>query len=198
MTTLELSELSNLSNILAIGLAAVPETPLALPLEVSQALATARAQVGSLPEVINNFNLATERFRSLAAALTGMMDLAEEAASEAVGDDKRRRLNDEFIDLSKVVAADAGRQFYQGPSLSLLSRGEALSAAKIVRYLAPVIETLRRDLAEQKGLIKDVIAETINFLDTVAQCYPEADATLNLLAEAIRPYSRLVSPALLH
>jgi len=198
MSTLELSELSNLSNILAIGLAAVPETHLALPLEVSQALATARAQVTTLPEVIQNFNLATERFRSLAAALTGMMELADQAASEAVSDDKRRLLNDEFIDLSKVVAADAGRQFYQGPSLSLLSRGAALSAAKIVRYLAPVIETLGRDLAEQKGLIKDVIAETIKFLDTVTQCYPEADATLNLLAEAIRPYSSLVSPALLH
>jgi hypothetical protein len=64
--------------------------------------------------------------------------------------------------------------------------------------MAPVIETLGRDLAERKALVQDVIAETINFLDTLVQCYPDADATLNILAEAIRPYSRMVSPALLH
>ncbi|MDR2935690.1 MAG: hypothetical protein LBV70_07470 [Candidatus Adiutrix sp.] len=198
MTRLEISELSNLSNILAIGLAAVPERPLALPLEVSQALDMARAQVTSLPEVISNLNLAAERFRSLASALTGMMDLAEQAAAETVSDYERQRLDAEFINLAKVVAAEVGRQNYQGPSLNLRSRGEALSAAKIVRYMAPAIENLGRDLAEQKGLIQDVIAETINFLDTVAQSYPEADPTLNILAEATRPYRPLVSPALLH
>ncbi|MDR2726015.1 MAG: hypothetical protein LBC90_08180, partial [Candidatus Adiutrix sp.] len=151
MTNLQLNELTTITNILAVGLAAVPEEPLALPLEVSQALTEAREQMKSLPEVIGCLNQAAERFQSVAAALTGMMDLADRAASEAADDTERRRLDAEFIDLSKVVAADAGRQFYQGPSLSLASRGAALSAAKIVRYLAPVIETLEKDLYEQRG-----------------------------------------------
>ena len=194
----ELSSLHNLIDILNIGLEAVPEAPLALPLEVRQALDEARAQMKSLPEVIGNLNLATERFQSVAAALTGMMELADRAASEEVDDDERRQLEAEFIDLSKVVAADAGRRFYQGPSLSLLNRGSALSAAKIVRYLSPVIETVGQDLAEQKSLIQEVISETISFLNTITQCYPEADATLNLLAEATRPYGRMISPGLLH
>ena len=198
MTNLQLNELTTITNILAIGLAAVPEEPLTLPLEVSQALTAAREQMMSLPGVIGSLNQANERFQSVAAALTGMMDLADQAASEAADDAERQRLDAEFINLSKVVAADAGRQFYQGPSLSLASRGAALSAAKIVRYLAPVIETLEKDLAEQKNLIQAVIAETISFLNTITQCYPEADSTLNLLVEAARPYGRLVSPGFLH
>jgi ABC-type transporter Mla subunit MlaD len=198
MTRLEIKELTTLTNILAVGLAAVPEEPLTLPLEVSQALAEAREQMNNLPEVIMNLNQATERFQSVAAALTGMMDLADRATDEALDDDSRRKLEAEFIDLSKVVAADAGRHHYQGPALSLLSRGQALSAAKIVRYLAPVIETLEKELNEQTSLIQEVIGETISFLNTVTQCYPEADANLNLLAEATRPYGRLVSPGLLH
>jgi len=198
MTNLEINELTALTNILAAGLAAVPAEPLTLPLEVSQALGEARTQLNSLPEVINNFNLATERFQGVVEALTGMMDLADQAAAETTTDAGRRLLNDEFINLAKIVAADAGRRFYQGPSLSLLSRGEALSAAKIVHYLAPVIETLEQDLSEQKSLIQEVILETINFIHTVTQCYPEADAGLNFLADAIRPYHRLVSPSLLH
>jgi ABC-type transporter Mla subunit MlaD len=194
----ELSSLSNLISILTIGLEAVPETPLTLPLEVSRALAEARAQMKSLPEVIDNLNLAVERFQSVAAALTGMMSLAEEAASDSIDDEARVKLNAEFVDLSKVVAADAGRGFYQGPSLSLLDRNAAKSAAKIVRYLAPVIETLEKDLADQKRLIQAAIAETISFLNTVTQCYPEADPNLNLLAEATRPYGSMVSVPLLH
>jgi ABC-type transporter Mla subunit MlaD len=198
MTSLEIKELSALTNILSVGLSTVPDQPLGLPLEVSQALEEARDQMQNLPEVIMNLNKATERFQSVAEALTGMIGLAEEAASETATDDDRGRLDAEFIDLAKVVAADAGRHFYQGPSLSLLSRGSALSAAKIVRYMAPVIENLEKELTEHKGLIQGVIAETISFLNTITQCYPEADANLNLLAEATRPYGRLVSPALLH
>ena len=194
----ELSSLNNLISILNIGLEAVPETPLTLPLEVSQALAEARIQVKSLPEVIGNLNTAVERFQSVAAALTGMMSLAEEAASDSVDDEARERLHAEFVDLSKVVAVDAGRGFYQGPSLSLLDRNAAKSAAKIVRYLAPVIENLENDLAEQKKLIQAAIAETISFLNTITQCYPEADPNLNLLAEATRPYGSMVSVPLLH
>ena len=196
MTNLGIQELTALTNILAAGLAAVPVEPLFLPLEVSQAMEEARAQMNSLPEVINNLNQATQRFRSVAEALTGMMDLADRAASEAADDADRRRLDAEFINLSKVVAADAGRHFYQGPSLSLLSQGAAQGAAKIVRYMEPVIETLGRELSEQKSLIQEVIAETISFLNIVTECYP--DPTLNSLVEATRPYGRLVSPALLH
>ena len=198
MTNLGITELTALTNILAAGLEAVPALPLALPLEVSQALAEARAQMKSLPETINNLNLAGQRFQSVAAALTGMMDLADRAASESADDAERRCLDAEFIDLAKVVAADAGCHFYQGPSLSLLSRGAAQGAARIIRYMAPVIETLEKELGEQKGLIQEAVAETISFLNTVTQCYPEADPTLNSLVEVTRPYSRFVSPATLH
>ena len=198
MTNMGIQELTALTNILAAGLSAVPAEPLLLlPLEVSQALEEARAQMNGLPEVIHNLNQATQRFQSVAAALTGMMELADKAASEAADEADRRALDAEFINLSKVVAADAGRHFYQGPSLSLLSRGAAQGAAKIVRYMEPVIETLGKELSEQKSLIQEIIAETINFLNIVTQCYP-GDPALNSLVEATRPYGRLVSPALLH
>ena len=195
MTNLEIRELSTISHILAAGLAAVPANPLDMPLEVAQSLAAARAQMKSLPEVIQHLNLAADRCHTVSSALTGMINLADRAADAEVSDADRARLNAEFVNLAKVVAADAGRQLYQGPQLNLKSRGEALSAAKIVRYLTPVIETMDRELNEQKHLIHEVISETIGFLNIVAQCYPEAEgaSALNLLVEATRPYRQPVS-----
>ena len=200
MTSLnfETNELSTLSHILAAGLAAVPSRPLDLPLEVSQALIEARTQMTGLPEVIQNLNLADERFRTVSGALTGMIDLADKAAEPRIDDQGRARLHEEFADLAKIVAADAGETLPRGPRLNLKSQGEALSAAKIIRYLCPVIETMGQELEEQKGLILQVISETIAFLNTVTECYPEAEGSsvLNMLVEAARAYQpHLSTPA---
>ena len=199
---LETRELSTLSHLLAAGLAAVPSQPLDMPLEVSQALAAARAQMASLPEVIGNLNLAGDRFRTVSAALIGMMDLADQAAKVEIDDQGRARLHEEFSGLAKVVAADAGQTLPHGPRLNLKTRGEALSAARIIRYLSPVIENMGLELEEQKRLIHEVIGETIGFLAVVTECYPEAEGAsiLTMLVQAARAgHPTLSTPAgLLH
>ena len=197
MTSLETRELSTISHLLAAGLSAVPAHPLDMPLEVARSLAEAQAQMQSLPEVIRDLNLAGERFQTVSGALAGMIGLADRAAAEETDDAGRRRLHEEFADLAKVVADDAGRRLYQGPSLNLKSRAQALSAARIIRYLEPAIETMERELGEQKRLIQEAVAETINFLRLVAECYPEAQGAeaLSLLAEAAEARQTPISPA---
>ena len=195
---LDPSDLSTLSHILAAGLAAMPDRPLDLPLEVALALTEARTQMKGLPEVILNLNLADERFRTVAEALVGMIDLADRAAEAEADDQGRALLHEQFADLAKIVAADAGQSLPRGPRLNLKSRAEALSAAKIIRYLDPVVENMGRELEEQKRLVHEAINETISFLNLVTECYPEAEGNsiLNLLVEATRAYHLpLSSPA---
>lgn len=168
--------MNNVSSLLASGLS---ENMAGVPLEVSLALAEAREQMVSLPEVIGNLNLAFERFNTVSEALRRMIELAEQASGD-LGDQERQILNDEFINLSKIVAADAGRQYYTGPRLNLLSQGEALSAVRIIGYMKPVINTMNQELTEQRDLIHEVLSETISFIGVVAKCYPDSDTATHL------------------
>ena len=176
MTTTDIREMNTISNILAGGLEGDPQTLLGIPLEVALALAEARDQMGSLPGVIENLHLSFERFNTVSSALNRMIELADQASAETLGDEERNAFNDEFVTLAKIVAADAGRQYYAGPRLNLLNQGEAQSAAKIMRYMTPVISTMESELTEQKELISEVITETLSFLNVVIQCYPESEA----------------------
>ena len=175
MTTTDIREMNTVTNILAGGLADGPQTLLGIPQEVALALAEARDQMNSLPGVIENLNLSFERFHTVSTALHRMIELADLASAEGLNDDERGLYNDEFVILAKIVAADAGRQYYSGPRLNLLNQGEAQSAAKIISYMNPVIETMGHELTEQKDLIHEVITETLNFLNVIIQCYPESE-----------------------
>ena len=179
MTAQDIHEMNDVSNLLASGLSLNAENTTGLPLEVAQALAEARDQMASLPEVIDNLNLAFERFNTVSSALNRMIGLAEEASGD-LSDEARQDLNEEFVTLAKILAADAGRQYYAGPRLNLLNQGEALSAARIIRYMNPVIDNMNRDLMEQRDLIHEVLGETINFLGVVAQCYPDSAGAARL------------------
>ncbi len=179
MNAHDIQELNALSHLLAGGLATAPETVSGVPLEVIQALAEARDQMTSLPEVIDHLSQAFVRFNTVSAALARMVELADRT-SGATSESDRETCNEEFIGLAKIVAADAGRHYYTGPSLNLKNEGEARSAARILRYLGPVIETMRRELMEQKDLVHEVIAETIKFLGIITECYPESAGAAHL------------------
>lgn len=197
MTTQDIQALNLVTDILASGLAQGPETISGLPLEVAQALAEARDQMTGLPEVIENLNLSFERFNTVSAAITRLIGLADQASGTDLGERSREELNEEFAYLARILAADAGRSYYDGPRLNLLNEGEAQSAAKIIRYMTPVIETMGQELAEQKNIIHEVISETINFLGVIAQCYPDSEGveTLNSLIAEARKHSRPGPPA---
>ena len=172
-------ELQQVTGILAGGLDRGAETVLGVPLEVAMTLAEAREQMRSLPGVIDNLNESFERFLTVSTALKRMIELADEASAE-IPEESRQNLEAEFINLAKIVAADAGRQYYAGPQLSLKTQGHAWSAAKIIRYMEPVMATVENDLNEQKELIHEVVAETMNFLNVVAECYPESEGAGHL------------------
>ncbi len=153
-------------------------------------LAEARDEMRSLPGVIDNLNESFERFLTVSTALKRMIELAG-AASTEVTEEARQAMENEFVNLAKIVAADAGRQYYTGPQLSLRTKGHAWSAAKIIRYMEPVMANVESDLNEQKELIHEVISETINFLNVVAECYPESEGAvqLNQLINSASQYS---------
>lgn len=190
MSSHDIQVLNLVTDLLASGLAQGPDTVSGVPLEVAQALAEAREQMNSLPEVIENLNLSFERFNTVSAAIRRMISLADQAAGPPTDAETRAELNEEFAALAQILAADAGRRYYAGPRLNLLNEAEAQSAAKIVRYLSPVIETMGQELAEQKALIQEAIGETINFLGVVTQCYPES--------EGVEALGRLVTEARKH
>ena len=182
----DIYELRQVTGLLAGGLDQGAETVLGVPLEVAATLAEAREQMRSLPQVIDNLNESFQRFMTVSAALTRMTELAD-AASPQVSEERRAELNEEFVNLAKIVAADAGRRYYLGPCLSLKTQGDAWGAAKVIRYMDPVMATVEKELNEQKELIYEVVAETVNFLNEVAECYPESEGADQL--------SRLISDA---
>ncbi len=195
-------ELQQVTGILAGGLDRGAETVLGVPLEVALTLAEAREQMRSLPGVVDNLNESFERFLTVSTALKRMIELADAASAEVTGE-ARQSMETEFVNLAKIVAADAGRQYYTGPQLSLRTQGHAWSAAKIIRYMEPVMATVENDLNEQKELIYEAVSETINFLNVVAECYPESEGAgrLTQLIDTAAQYcptaypTAMISPA---
>lgn len=179
MTTSNLHELNTISEILAGGLGSDYDLNDGLPLEVNQALKTAREQMSSLPEVIKNYKLSMEKYYTVSAALKRMLELADASAKD-ITDPERIPLNEEFAGLARIIAADAGQQYYTGPILNLNNQTQALSTAKILGYMKPVIVNTGQDLYEHQKLIQEIINETLDFLTTVTQCYPESEGATRL------------------
>jgi hypothetical protein len=149
-----------------------------IPGDVAVTIAAAKKQMESLPVVIEDLNLAFGRYLTLNDALTRMAALADESMNMVDGPrslSRRRDMEEEFDSLARVVAQEAGHQYFSGTSLSVLNSASAAGAAKILSYLTPVLESLDRELKGQKELILEAIAETMNFLGIVAMSYPDAE-----------------------
>jgi Asp-tRNA(Asn)/Glu-tRNA(Gln) amidotransferase A subunit family amidase len=178
----ELDEMNQLTGLLAKTLALPVGQQ--MPPDVATALRAAQKQMEGLPEVIEDLNLAFNRYLTLNKALTRMLALAEEsaAAGEAAADDARRAdFEEEFVNLARIVAQEAGHRYFQGPGLTVSHRLGAVASVKVLSYLKPVLENLAHELNGQKFLIIEAITETMNFMGVIARCYPEAEGV-----EAIR------------
>ena len=191
--TQDIMEMNQVSRMLAAGLAQNPDHS-QLPLEVIQALESAKDQMDNIPEVIADLNMAAERFLTLSDALGRMNELARLAGNieDEASVELRAELEEEFIGLAKVVAAEAGRVNYQGPHLSLRNQAEANSAQRILQYMDPVLDNMKHELEGQRGIISEVISETINFLGIIAQCYPKVAGLdhLNTLLEQVKGFNK--------
>ncbi|MGL4209087.1 MAG: hypothetical protein ACRCTY_06825, partial [Candidatus Adiutrix sp.] len=171
---INMQELETVSNILAAGLAKGADTIQGVPFEVACALNHAHEQMRHLPVVIDELSCAWQKFATVGSAIRRLIEISNQAAS-MTAEESRSDLETEFVNLAKIIAADGGRQYYQGPALSIKTKGEALSAAKIMGYMQPVVNTMEEQLKEQTQLIYEAISETLSFLTVVTQCYPEAE-----------------------
>lgn len=185
-TTWNMNELRDISGLLAGGLGRGAGALGGLPPEAAMALEAARGQMNDLPDVIDNLNRALANFATTKGCLNRMMDLADLASVEDIDEAEREALQAEFVEKAKIVAADAGRQLYGGPGLNLKNVGEAKAARRVLGYLTPVMAGMGSRLAEEKSLIEEAINNTIEFLQVVAETYPEAEGAgdLNALLNA--------------
>ena len=177
--TLDLQKLSYVTSVLHSGL---PEKYSAeLSSEVIDALRFSREQMSRLPMVIEDLEAARTQFDRLGQAIDRLRELAEEAArlpdEERVG---RKALEAEFIDLAHIVAEIAGRKNYLGPELSLRTKAQAQAALKILRHLIPFKDQMFLQIQEQEALIFEAVSETLSFLETIVECYPEAASVTSI------------------
>jgi hypothetical protein len=147
-----------------------------MPPDVTEAVRAAKKQMEDLPGLISDLNLAWDRYTVLARTLGRMAELASGAGrDEDIPDEARRLMDEEFGELARVVAAEAGQANFPGTSLSLATRPSARAACKVLSYLAPVVDNLDHDIKGQKSLLLEAIAETVTFMGIIAMCYPEAE-----------------------
>jgi hypothetical protein len=154
-----------------------------IPLDIAVTIEAAKKQMESLPEVIEDLNLAFNRYLTLNDAISRMAVLANQSANMIDGPQvlgKRHKMEEEFHSLARVVAQEAGHQHFENSSLSILNTGSAMLAATVLSYLHPVLEKLEHELRGQKELIIEAIEETMNFLGIVAMSYPETDGIANI------------------
>ncbi|UQZ88479.1 hypothetical protein C4J81_04370 [Deltaproteobacteria bacterium Smac51] len=159
----DLSHYEKIARILAHelpGLALMSE-----PLDVIDSLENLSEEMSHMPEVIQDCRLATEAFDQLDDTIGRMYALADRAVE--LGDDRERErsiLDEEFRGYSHIVARLAGADDFDGPSLSLATKPEALAARKILAYLNDARRGFTRKLADQRRQINSAMDEALALL----------------------------------
>jgi hypothetical protein len=172
----EFEEINEITGLLAQTLAETISKD--IPPDIAVTIQAAKKQMESLPEVIEDLNLAFTRYMTLNEAINRMSDLASHSANLVDGPNVlpfRKSMEEEFHSLARVVAKEAGHQHFENSSLSILDSGSALLAVTILSYLKPVLEKLDHELRGQKEMIIEAIEETMNFLGIVALSYPDTE-----------------------
>ena len=168
-----IERLNLVSSIISQGLSSEPFEQ--LPTEVGTTLQRAKVYMESMPAALADLTAARERYDILNRSIDRLLMLARKAAESDESDPamvaNRER---EFVALARIVAAEAGRDHYDRPELSVATRAHAQGALRVLKNLVPVKDTLGQELAEQEQLIFQAVEETLNFLEAVAQSYPEA------------------------
>ncbi|MDR3134708.1 MAG: hypothetical protein LBU69_01285 [Deltaproteobacteria bacterium] len=172
----EFEEMNQITGLLAQTLSGTVAKD--MPQDIAIAIMAAKKQLEGLPEVIEDLNLAFNRYLTLNAAISRMTDLARHSANLIDGPQVlpiRQEMEEEFHSLARVVAQEAGHQRFGNSSLSIINTASAILSVTILTYLKPVLEKLDHELRGQKELIIEALEETMNFLGIVAMSYPDAE-----------------------
>jgi len=135
------------------------------PLDVIESLENLSDEMAQMPEVIHDCRLATEAFDELNQAIGHMYALADRAVElPEDSHDERRTLDDDFKAYAHIVARLSGADNYDGPSLSLSTRPEALAARTILGYLNDARNGFTKKLADQRRQINLAMNEALTLL----------------------------------
>ena len=194
-STFEYQSLIDASAVLGDGIP-VPAPSGELPLEVAETLARAAQEMRAVPAALETLQDARTEFAHLEQTIGRLLELAREAS--ALPEENRagrENLQAEFVELSHVVAHAAGRAEYHGPQLSLADRPRAKASFLVLKNMIPVLDEQAGLLDEQEIAILTAISQTVSFLETVAESFPQAPAaeTLRNLLNRVRRI-RVIGP----
>lgn len=186
-----LDQLASVTTLLGFGIP-VPRGD-EVPAEVVNTLREARGHMQNIPACIRDLEAALQEFRVLDEVIDRLIDLAFEASrfpedAPAVATSRQ----DEFVRLSRLLAARAGRLNYDRPILSLESPAQAGAAHQALKHLLPVKAALGNGLREQTEAILTAVDETVSFLKIVAETYPDARSLSGLteLIDSVRCFRK--------
>lgn len=135
------------------------------PLDVAETIETLGEEMGNMPRIISDCRLAVEAFNELDGTLDRMYALADRAVDSKEEDQALRSgLDEEFAGHAHIVARLAGADEFDGPSLSLLTRGEARVARQILGCLAAARHDFSKRLRDQRRRINSAMDEALEML----------------------------------
>lgn len=170
------------------------------PLDVTESLENLSDEMARMPEVIYDCRLATEVFDELNQAIEPMYALADRAVELPENShNERRALDDEFKSYAHIVARLGGADNYDGPSLSLANRPEALAARTILGYLNNARNSFTKKLADQRRHINMAMNEALALLaqivyDTDGLSHSNRGRLKNIL-DRLGPFTGEAEPA---
>ena len=153
---------------------AVPVTA-GLPEEIVEALEMARVEMRNTGQAIDSLVRTKAKMTTLVQAIDRLVQLADEAGRLAETDRKGREIKQkEFVKLARLVAQLAGKDDYNLPQLSLITKPRARAAHSALKPLILVKDSVVRQLDEHQQNIIDAVQATVEFLQIVDQAYPDA------------------------
>ncbi|MDR0356059.1 MAG: hypothetical protein LBJ64_10065 [Deltaproteobacteria bacterium] len=138
------------------------------PLDVAETIETLSEEMGQMPQIITDCRLAVEAFNELDVTLDRMYSLADRAAeSSEIEEGLRLMLHEEFSGYTHIVARLAGADDFVGPSLSLLTRGDAKVALQILSCLGRARHDFSKRLQDQRLRINFTMDEALEMLTRI-------------------------------
>jgi len=138
------------------------------PLDVAETIETLSDEMETMPQIISDCRLAVEAFSELDRTLDRMYSLADRAVES--GDSQPALLSgldEEFRGYSHIIARLAGANDFDGPSLSLASKNEAIVSRQILACLGVARQTFLKRLNEQRRRINDAMDEALEMLGRI-------------------------------
>jgi hypothetical protein len=138
------------------------------PLDVAETIETLGEEMNQMPQIISDCRMAVEVFSELDVTLDRMYSLADRASESNENDEALRMgLDEEFSGYSHIVARMAGADDFDGPSLSLLTKGDASVARQILGCLSKARHEFSKRIFDQRRRIDSAMTEAVEMLTRI-------------------------------